>query len=126
MGVIAYRYEKQFKPHNDVFNSNTIDRVDHVIKIFLARKAVRSIAPEAILVIKNFLNREAYGLDGITNSVIKILPIKYATFLANFINTIFPFWHFLSSRKHGVIIPMKEPGEDLALLQAHNFASCNG
>lgn len=77
--VLAYQYESQFQPHSDVFNADSIDWVEHIVSIFLARDVVRSIEPatpeEVIAVVKNLPNRKAPRHDGITNSAIKNLPI---------------------------------------------------
>lgn len=76
-----------------VFNADTIYRIDRVVDRFFACETVRLIElttpKKVIVVIKNLPNRKVPGHDGITNSVLKNLPIQYADYLVNLINALF-------------------------------------
>lgn len=76
-------FESQFNLHSDVFNDDTIHRVDYIVINFFARTTVKLIKPttpeKAIVVVEILRTRKALGMMGL-----QIQPSKISQFSTPF------------------------------------------
>ncbi|GBN96542.1 RNA-directed DNA polymerase from mobile element jockey [Araneus ventricosus] len=113
--VIADHFVQQFQI-NDIGNPSTENTVKTSIENFdptaptLKYRKVR--LSEITEYIKNTKINKAPGIDGITNKMLKNLPLKILIKLANLYNYMFKLKYFPHCWKTARILPILNPGKD--------------
>ncbi|GBN72808.1 putative RNA-directed DNA polymerase from transposon X-element [Araneus ventricosus] len=106
--VIADHFVNQFQI-NDIGNPRTENTVKTSIENFDTTKVRLSEITEFI---KSTKINKAPGIDGITNKMLKNLPLKILLKLANLYNYMFKLKYFPQCWKTARILPILKPGKD--------------
>ncbi|GFW82904.1 probable RNA-directed DNA polymerase from transposon X-element [Trichonephila clavipes] len=122
--LIAQSLKSQFQlndiqnPHKDEYITNTVDayftantnNTDHLPP---------ALPSEIISYIKKIKIRKSPGRDGITNKMLKFLPLITIFKITNIINNMLNLRYFPSAWKTAVVVPILKPGKDPTLVESH-------
>ncbi|GFT55590.1 probable RNA-directed DNA polymerase from transposon X-element [Trichonephila clavipes] len=117
--LIALSLESQFQL-NDIHNPQKDDIITNTVDAYIANHTnnnnIDPIPPalpsELITNIKKIKIKKSPGRDGITNKMIKNLPLITVFKITNIINNMFNLRYFPNAWKTAVIIPILKPGKD--------------
>ncbi|GFY19421.1 probable RNA-directed DNA polymerase from transposon X-element [Trichonephila clavipes] len=122
--LIAQSLESQFQlnnihnPQKDQIITNIVDAyiTDHTNNTDPIPPALPS---EVISYIKKIKVKKSLGRDGITNKMIKKLPLLTVFKITNIINNMFKLRYFPNAWKTAVVIPLLKPGKNPKLAESH-------
>ncbi|GBM39391.1 RNA-directed DNA polymerase from mobile element jockey [Araneus ventricosus] len=113
--VIADHFETQFQTNN-IGNPNTDNSVKTSIENFdfsaPTTKYHKVKLSEIVEFIKNTKIKKAPGIDGVTNKMLKNLPLIILLKLANLFNYMLKLKYFPNCWKTARILPILKPGKD--------------
>ncbi|GFW73555.1 probable RNA-directed DNA polymerase from transposon X-element [Trichonephila clavipes] len=124
--LIALSLESQFQL-NDIHNPHKDDIITNAVDAYIANHTnnnnIDPIPPalpsELITYIKKIKIKKSPGRDGITNKMIKNLPLITIFKITNIINNMFNLRYFPNAWKTAVIIPILKPGKDPTRADSH-------
>ncbi|GFW59953.1 probable RNA-directed DNA polymerase from transposon X-element [Trichonephila clavipes] len=122
--LIAKSLESQFQlnniqnPQKDHIISNIVETyiTDHTNNTDPIPPALPS---EVINYIKKIKVKKSQGRDGVTNKMIKNLPLLTVFKITNIINNMFKLRYFPNAWKTAVVIPILKPGKNPKLAESH-------
>ncbi|GFW59861.1 probable RNA-directed DNA polymerase from transposon X-element [Trichonephila clavipes] len=122
--LIAKSLESQFQlnniqnPQKDHIISNIVEAyiTDHTNNTDPIPPALPS---EVINYIKKIKVKKSPGRDGVTNKMIKNLPLLTVFKITNIINNMFKLRYFPNAWKTAVVIPILKPGKNPKLAESH-------
>ncbi|GFU03253.1 probable RNA-directed DNA polymerase from transposon X-element [Trichonephila clavipes] len=122
--LIAKSLESQFQlnniqnPQKDHIISNIVETyiTDHTNNTDPIPPALPS---EVINYIKKIKIKKSPGRDGVTNKMIKNLPLLTVFKITNIINNMFKLRYFPNAWKTAVVIPILKPGKNPKLAESH-------
>ena len=111
--AIALNLESQFQGNN-IVDHDTEREVNDTVRRFLREEIPPLLEnpvshADVIQEIKNLPNKKAPGVSGITNEILKNLPISYIPKLTLLFNSIFKFNYFPNYWKTAIIAPILKP-----------------
>ncbi|GFU10758.1 RNA-directed DNA polymerase from mobile element jockey [Trichonephila clavipes] len=122
--LIAQSLESQFQlndiqnPHKDEYITNTVDAY-FTANTNNADQIPPALPSEVIFYIKKIKVRKCPGRDGITNKMLKHLPLITIFKITNIINNMLNLRYFPSAWKTAVVVPILKPGKDPTLAESH-------
>ncbi|GFU98395.1 probable RNA-directed DNA polymerase from transposon X-element [Trichonephila clavipes] len=122
--LIAQSLESQFQlndiqnPHKDEYITNTVDAY-FTANTNNTDQILPALPSEVIFYIKKIKVRKCPGRDGITNKMLKHLPLITIFKITNIINNILNLRYFPSAWKTAVVVPILKPGKDPTLAESH-------
>ncbi|GFU99884.1 probable RNA-directed DNA polymerase from transposon X-element [Trichonephila clavipes] len=120
--LIALSLESQFQL-NDIHNPRKDDIITNTVDAYVTNHTNNNntdpISPafpsELITYIKKIKIKKSPGRDGITNKMIKNLPLITVFKITNIINNMFKLRYFPNAWKTAVVIPILKPGKNPTL-----------
>ncbi|GBM97576.1 RNA-directed DNA polymerase from mobile element jockey [Araneus ventricosus] len=113
--ILANHFETQFTS-NDIRDPNTENTVINSIAKFNSNSSpnkFKNVKPSEITdYLKKIKINKTPGMDGITNKMLKNLPLKIILKLTNIYNYLFKFNYFPNCWKTARILPILKPGKD--------------
>ncbi|GFU18063.1 probable RNA-directed DNA polymerase from transposon X-element [Trichonephila clavipes] len=124
--LIALSLESQFQL-NDIHNPQKDDIITNTVDAYIANYTNNNnmdpipfaLPSELITYIKKIKIKKSPGRDGITNKMIKNLPLITIFKITNIINNMFNLRYFPNAWKTAVIIPILKPGKDPTRADSH-------
>ncbi|GFS91616.1 probable RNA-directed DNA polymerase from transposon X-element [Trichonephila clavipes] len=122
--LIAQSLESQFQL-NDIHNPHKDQIITSIVDAYIndhtnTTDAIPPALPSEILnYIKKIKIKKSPGRDGITNKMIKNLPLITVFKITNIINNMFKLRNFPNAWKTAVVIPILKPGKNPKLAESY-------
>ncbi|GFT69687.1 probable RNA-directed DNA polymerase from transposon X-element [Trichonephila clavipes] len=122
--LIAQSLESQFQL-NGIHNPQKDQIITNIVDTYITNHTNNTdpippaLPSEVISYIKKIIVKKSPGRDGITNKMIKNLPILTVFKITNTINNMFKLRYFPNTWKTAVVIPILKPGENPKLAETH-------
>ncbi|GFV50517.1 probable RNA-directed DNA polymerase from transposon X-element [Trichonephila clavipes] len=124
--LIALSLESQFQL-NDIHNPRKDEIITNTVDAYVTNHTNNNntdpippaLPSELVTYIKKIKIKKSSGRDGITNKMIKNLPLITVFQITNIINNMFKLRYFPNAWKTAVVIPILKPGENPKLADSH-------
>ncbi|GFW98384.1 probable RNA-directed DNA polymerase from transposon X-element [Trichonephila clavipes] len=122
--LIAQSLESQFQL-NDIHNPQKDQIITNIVDAYITNHTNNTdpISPalpsEVINYIKKIKVKKSQGRDGITNKMIKNIPLLTVIKITNIINNMFKLRYFPNAWKTAVVIPILKHGKNPKLAESH-------
>ncbi|GFU04194.1 probable RNA-directed DNA polymerase from transposon X-element [Trichonephila clavipes] len=124
--LIALSLESQFQL-NDIHNPRKDEIITNTVDAYVTNHTNNNntdpippaLPSELVTYIKKIKIKKSPGRDGITNKMIKNLPLITVFKITNIINNMFKLRYFPNAWKTAVVIPILKPGKNPKLADSH-------